>query len=350
MQMHYIIAGLFAVTVVIAFLEDYLKEIHKIVILAVMAVFMILLATTKDINHVADGIIYEHIFYNNDEILTELTTEPTFIWLSRMVIALGGGLIWMFLIYAMISIPAKLKALYAITPYIFTALIIYIPIYYELHDLIQIRAAAACTFLLGALTPLANKKYWTATLLMIIAVLFHYSSVVFIPFLFIGNRQLNYYGRVFVACVVPICFVVYLMHKDLFSLIPSSILGGKLDYYQKTSEKGEWAMALLYKNVYFMLKVAMLYLCLYFYDFIVKNNRLVPLLIYLFIASILSPMLFSTVPVIASRVSDMYGIIDCIVFTFALYLFSPKYLARFGILAIGIYMLIYHMMTDDYFF
>ena len=98
MQMHYIIAGLFAVTVVIAFLEDYLKEIHKIVILAVMAVFMILLATTKDINHVADGIIYEHIFYNNDEILTELTTEPTFIWLSRMVIALGGGLIWMFLI------------------------------------------------------------------------------------------------------------------------------------------------------------------------------------------------------------------------------------------------------------
>ena len=53
---------------------------------------------------------------------------------------------------------------------------------------------------------------------------------------------------------------------------------------------------------------------------------------------------------IASRVSDMYGIIDCIVFTFALYLFSPRYLARIGILAIGTYMLIYHMMSDDYFF
>ena len=99
-----------------------------------------------------------------------------------------------------------------------------------------------------------------------------------------------------------------------------------------------------------MLKVAMMYLCLYFYDHLVAQNRLTPLLLSLFAASILSPMLFSTVPVIASRVSDMYVIIDCIVFTFALYLFSPRYLARIGILAIGTYMLIYHMMSDDYFF
>jgi hypothetical protein len=348
--MHLLISGLFAVTVVMAFLEDYLKEIHKIVILAVLATLMVLLATTKSIDHTADGTIYEHIFYNNDEILTQLTTEPTFLWLSRLVLALGGGLIWMFLIYALIAIPTKLKALYGMTPYIFTALIIYIPIYYELHDLIQIRAAAACAFLLLALNPLSNKRYWTATLLMIIAILFHYSSVVFIPFLFIGNRQLGYNSRLVVACVIPVCFVIYLMGKDLFSLIPSSILGGKLDYYQKTSEKGEWEMALLYKNVYFMLKVAMMYLCLYFYNHIVENNRLAPLLLNLFLASILSPMLFSTIPVIASRVSDMYGIIDCIVFTFALYLFSPRYLARFGILIIGIYMLIYHMTSDDYFF
>lgn len=350
MEMHYIVAGLFAVTVILAFLEDYLKEVHKIVILTLMAVFMITLATTKSINHVADGTIYEHIFYNNDDLLTELTTEPTFIWLSRLVLALGGGLIWMFFIYAVIAIPTKFKAIYMMTPYVFTALIIYIPIYYELHDLIQIRAAAACAFLMGAFMPLSDKKYWTAALLMVVAVLFHYSSIVFLPFLFIGNKILDYKGKMIIACLVPLCFVIYLLGKDLFSLIPSSVLGGKLDYYQKTSEKGEWAMALLYKNAYFMLKVAIMYLCLYFYDAIVKNNRIAPLIINLFIASILSPMLFSTIPVIASRISDMYGIVDCIVFTYTFSLISPRYLARLGITAVGIYMLIYHMMTDDYFF
>ena len=349
MQMHLTIAVFFAVTVIISFLEDYLKEIHKFVILAVYAVFMILLATTKSVTHTADATIYEHIFYNNDELLVELTTEPTFIYLSRIILFLGGNLMVIFFIYALITIPAKLKALYAMTPYIFTVLLIYIPVYFELHDLIQIRAAAASTFILSSLIPLSNKKYWQATLLVIIAVLFHYSSVIFIPFLFIGNKQLGYKGRMMTACLVPLCFIIYLLGKDLFSLIPSSFLGGKLDYYQKTTEKGEWAMALLYKNVYFLLKCAMLYLCLFYYDYIVKSCRMAPLLINLFIASVLSPMLFSTIPVIATRVSDMYGIIDCIVFTFCLYLFSPRYLARIGITAIGLYMLIYNIIASEYF-
>lgn len=348
--MHLTIAVFFAVTVLIAFLEDYLKEVHKIVILAVYAVFMILLATTKDIDHTADGPIYEHIFYNNDDLLTELTTEPTFLYISRMVLAMSGTLMAVFFIYAVITIPAKLKALYSMTPYIFTALLIYIPVYFELHDLIQIRAAAASTIVLSSLIPLSNKKYWQATLLVVIAIFFHYSSVIFIPFLFIGNKQLGYRGRMIVACSVPLCFIIYLLGKDLFSLIPSSFLGGKLDYYQKTTEEGEWAMALLYKNVYFLVKCAMLYLCLYYYDHIVKNCRIAPLLIYLFTASILSPMLFSTIPVIASRVSDMYGIIDCLVFPFCLYLFSPRYIARIGITAIGLYMLIYNMIVSEYFF
>ena len=200
MQMHLTIAVLFAITVVIAFLEDYLKEVHKIVILAGYAIFMILLATTKSIDHTADAPIYEHIFYNNDELLVELTTEPTYIYLSRIVLFFGGSLMIMFLIYAVITIPTKLKAIYNLTPYIFTALLIYIPVYFELHDMIQIRAAAASAFVLSSLIPLSNKKYWQATLLVIIAVLFHYSSIIFIPFLFIGNRKLSYNGRIISAC------------------------------------------------------------------------------------------------------------------------------------------------------
>ena len=349
MQMHLTIAVFFAITVVIAFLEDYLKEVHKIVILAVYAAFMILLATTKDVDHTADGPIYEHIFYNNDDVLTELTTEPTYLYISRMVLAMGGTLMVVLFIYAVLTIPAKLKALYSMTPFIFTALLIYIPMYFELHDLIQIRAAAASTFILSALIPLSNKKYWLATVLMIIAVFFHYSSIIFIPFLFIGNRRLNDKGRIVIACLVPICFIIYLLGKDLFSLIPSSFLGGKLDYYQKTTEKGEWGMALLYKDVYFMLKCAMFYLCLYFYDYLIQNCRIAPLLISLFTASILSPMLFSSIPVIATRIGDMFGIIDCLVFTFCLYLFSPRYLARIGVTAIGLYMLLYHMFASEYF-
>lgn len=74
-----------------------------------------------------------------------------------------------------------------------------------------------------------------------------------------------------------------------------------------------------------------------------------PLLINLFIASVLSLMLFSTIPVIATRVSDLFGIIDCLVFTFTLYFVTPRYAARIGITVVGLYMLIYNMLVAEYF-
>ena len=46
MLMHLTIAVFFTVNLVIAFFEDYLKEDHKKVILAVYALFMILLASS----------------------------------------------------------------------------------------------------------------------------------------------------------------------------------------------------------------------------------------------------------------------------------------------------------------
>lgn len=349
MQMHLTIAAFFIVNAVIAFMEDYLKENHKKVILAVYAIFMILLATTKSIEHTTDALVYEEIFYNNDEPLVVLTTEPTYLYISRLVQAIGGAFRMMFFIYALITIPAKLKVFSTITPFIFTALMIYIPVYFELHDLIQIRAAAAGMLLLAALIPLAERRYWMATMLMVAAMLFHYSSAVFLPFLIIGNRTLGYKGRIAVACLVPLFFIAYLMGKDLFSLIPSSILGGKIDFYQKSSEKGEWAMALLYKNMYFMVKCALLYFCLYYYDLIVKQMKMAPLIINLLIASIFSLMLFSSVPVIATRVSDLYGIIDCLAFTFCIYFASPRYLARIAIAVIGLYMLVYNIFEAEYF-
>ena len=349
MLMHLTIAVFFTVNLVIAFFEDYLKEDHKKVILAVYALFMILLATTKSIDHTADALIYEHIFYNNDEMLVVLTTEPTFLILSRIVLAIGGSLWVMFFLYAIITIPFKLKALNRLTPFIFTALMIYIPVYFELHDLIQIRAAAASMFLLTAFIPLAEKRYWPTVLLMGTAILFHYSSAIFLPFLLIGNRQLGYWGRVTVACLVPFCFLMYLLGKDLFSLIPSVLMAGKLDFYQRSTENGEWAMALLYKNVYFMLKCIVLYLCLYYYDLIVEKCRIAPLIINVFIASVLSIMLFSSIPVIATRVSDMFGIVDCLVFSFCLWLVTPRYMARVGLGIVGLYMLIYNIVAAEYF-
>ncbi len=348
--MHLTIAVFFAVTVIIAFFEDYLKEIHKFAILAAYAVFMILLATTKSITNTADAIDYETLFYNNDDPLMVIATEPTYIQLSRLVLALGGSVVTMFFIYAVITIPAKLKILYKLTPFVFTALILYIPVYFEVHDMIQIRAAAAATFLLFCIYQIYKKNLLYATLYLICATLFHYSAIVYLPFLFIGNRQLNKYGRITIAILVPVCFMMYLLKLDWFSLIPESLVWGKINLYKEMTDTGEWQELFpLYYHLYFLIRCAVLYLCLYYYDTIVKNQPIAPLLINIYTTSICFLTSMSTIPVIAGRISDMFGIIDCIVFTFCFYIIAPRYLVRIGITLTGIYMLIYNMLFTEYF-
>ena len=236
------------------------------------------------------------------------------------------------------------------TPFIFTALMIYIPVYFEVHDMIQIRAAAASTFLLSSLIPLTQKRYMPATLLMLCAILFHYSAIVFLPFLFLGNRQLNHTWRIVIAILVPVCFIMYLLKKDWFSLIPESMVWGKINLYKETTEKGEWEQLYpLYRHLYFLAKCCVLYLCLYYYDIIVKKNRIAPLLINIFATSICFLTSMATIPVIAGRISDMFGIVDCIVFTFCLYVISPKYVVRAAIAFVGLYMIIFNMINTEYF-
>lgn len=350
MLTHFIIGLLLATSVFLAFIEERLNDKQRLFILSGYALVMIILATTKSIEHTADAINYEAMFYHNENTLAEIATEPTFIYLSRLIIACGGTFTILLFVYAILSIPLKLKALTTITPYIFTALLIYIPVYFEIHDMIQIRTAVAAAFLLTAIITQCRKKYLLTVLLVICAILFHYSALAFVPMLIIGNRKMNKYMRITVAVLVPIGFAMYILKKDLFSLIPSALVYGKLDLYQKMSEKGEWQeLAILYKNLYFMSKCAMLYACLFYYDYIVKRHQMAPLLINLFAASILFILTMSTIPVLAGRVSDLYGIIDCIVFTFILYLAEPKYLGRIAIALLGTYVFFYNMLLNEYF-
>ena len=348
--MHFIIAIMFAITVFLAFIEDYLQELQKLAVLAVYVVFMVLLASTKSIENTADATGYEEMFLHNDNLLLEISTEPTFIYLSRIILAFGGTVSTLFFVYAVITIPAKMKALYSLTPYIFTALVIYIPIYFEVHDMIQIRAAAAAMFFLTSLRPIAEKRYWKASLLIACSILFHYSAVAYLPILLLGNRRLSPAWRIVVACLLPVTFAMYLLKLDLFSFIPSALVGGKLDFYREASASGEWdELSPPYLNLYFLAKCLVLYLCLYYYDYIVERNPLAPLLINLFATSICFLLSMATIPVIAGRVSDMFGVVDGIVFTFCLYIISPKYIVRTGITIAALFMLVYNILYTEYF-
>lgn len=334
----------------LAFAEDHLSDRTKTISLMVLAAIMVIAATVKDVETVADAETYEYLFYNTDNELIALTTEPTFIYTSRLVLLFGGSIAIIFCIYALISIPLKMGLIREFTPFCFTALIIYIPVYYELHDLVQIRAAAAGAFLLLSIKMCVEKKYIYLVITYIIAILFHYSSLAFLPFFILGNKPLRKKGIILMALAVPFGFIMYFSHHDLLSLVPSSLLSGKADYYKSSAENGSaWdEMTIPYKNLYFMTKCILFYVLLYYNDYIKDKISCFPLLMKIEAGSLFIMLGMATVPVVATRLSDLFGIIDAILFSYCLYIVRPLYVARIGITCVGLYMLIYNMLIAQY--
>lgn len=341
---------LFFIVAVLAFTEDLMTKRQKLTVLLGLCIVMIFLAATKDVETVADADAYGDLFYNNDDPLIELATEPTFIYLSRFIISIGGAFALVFLFYALVTIPLKLTMLYKMTPLVFTAMLIYVPVYYELHDLVQIRAGAAGAFLLCSLYFFTDKRYVLCGVMVAIAISFHYSSAIFIPLYFMGNKPMGKIWRLVLASAIPIGFAMYFLHLDLFSFLPSSIAGGKMDYYQASAETGTWdELTVPYKNIFFLTKCAVLCVGLYFYDYIKDESRYITIFLKAEAASIFMYLSVATIPVFASRTSDLFGIIDPWLFASMAFLVRPRYIARIGIFLVGLYMMVYNMLVAHYF-
>lgn len=347
--MNALILSIFAIVVILAFLEDYMSPWQKQLILAGLCIALISIATFKPMS-TADAESYEYYFYYNDDETVETYTEPTYVWFSRMVLAMGGEVIWMFFIFALIAIPLKLLALWKTTPFVFTAMIVYIGIYYPMHDTVQIRCGAATAFLLWALVPLAKREYWAATGLMFVAGLFHYSSFAFLPLLVAGNMPVTKFWRYVFGAAIPICLALYLIHIGAISLIPSSFTDeGKMDLYQSLSEAGGWDEYIPYKQLTFLAEFMLLYVFLFFYDTIEEHCVYAPILVKILVLEMFFLTMFAEVPVLGGRLHDLFGMFNALAFACCLYCIKPRYVARLGIalFALGYYLI---QMKDQMYF
>ena len=346
--MNTIILSIFAIVVIMSFAEDYLPSKQKAFVLFIICIVLICTSGFKPMT-TTDSLSYEYYYNNNDNPVIEIATEPTFIYLSRFFLSYGFGIVSMFLTFALIAIPVKLTALWKATPYVFTAMIIYMGVYYPLHDCVQIRCGVASSFLLMSIIPLAKRQYFQATCLTIIAILFHYSALAYIPILLVGNMKVGKYWKFFLGLSIPICLALYLMGKGAVSLIPSSMIEGKLDLYKETSETGDWPYYVPYKQIIFLAEFAMLYVFLYFYDTIEKYCIYTPILVKILVFEMGFLIMFSEIPVLGGRLHDLFGVFNILAFTCGMYCIKPKYAVRIGITVLSLTNYLIYMSYRLYF-
>lgn len=346
--MDILILSIFAIVTGLSFLEDHMSAWQKLILLFSICIALICIATFKPMT-TADAANYEKYFYFYDNIIIETMTEPTYIYLSRLYISLGFGVIAMFFTYALIAIPIKLTLFWKLTPFVFTSMMVYVGIYYPMHDVVQIRCGVAVAFLLWSMIPLQEGRYLWAAALFLTATLFHYSSLAFLPILFVGNMEISKYWKWILGVSIPICILLYLAGFGSVNLIPGEAIEGKLDYYKEVSDTGADEKYVPYKQITFLAEFAMLYVFIFFYDTIHRHCRYAPTLIKVLALEMGYLIIFADIEVLGKRLHDLFGMFNTISFTCLLYVIRPRYVARTGLAVFCLFHYIVQMLSKIYF-
>lgn len=253
-----------------------------------------------------------------------------------------------FVVYAFLGVFIKYFALKRLTPLYFMSLLMYMSNFYILHDFTQIRAGVASALFLFALKYMSDGKRLSALLYMLMAVFFHYSSLAYLPLIVLSNRSLSKFYRWLLAVSVPLAYVIYFMGINLITAIPIPFVGDKLELYQQLQDAGD--MAVEHVNVFnlvFIVKIMIYYVLLWKYSVIREKTPIISILLKIYALSIVSFVVLTPLPVLSFRVSELYGIVEIILFPLLYYAVKPEWASRSIVAFIALVLMSINIFYND---
>lgn len=312
-----------------------------------LCIILILIIILLDKSNLPDYFAYVSYFTTD-----YLLIEPTFIIIRRIIKLYSNDVIWLFSIYAVLGVGLKFIAFKKLTPLLFLTVAIYIASYWTYHELIQIRAGVAAGILLLSIKPLYEKKL-TFFGIVLIASLFHASAVSFFPLWFIRRKSnLDY---VIYLTIIPLSMLLYLIDCDLIGIlkhIPISFIQDKIIGYANVNTDVAVRGVLTPEEynpfiTWYIIKVLICYLLWLYNKDISKKNKYFLLLLKIYTIGISFLWFLGGVPTIATRISELFGIVQILIIPMLIFARLPKYVS-YGI--IYIYGLIWIIWNINSFF
>lgn len=331
-------------TCLLALFEERLGKIRWYVY-ASLGILLIVLTATRPLGMDNDAENYEQYFLHYDDPINEMLVEYSFRLASKWLYHLFGDVHSIFLLYAILGISIKFVAIKKLTPLVLLAVVIYMGNYFILHEFTQIRAGVASSIMLFTIKPLGDGRRWHALGLMLIAIFFHYSSLLMLPLLFLTNQDMKGQQRAIWALLVPAGYAIYMLQISITAL-PIPYIGDKLEIYQELKDKGFFDDINVFNLVFLVHIVIYLYL-LYMFDIIKEHNPYFPIMIKMMGLSIFSFVTLSALPVLAFRISEIYGIVEIILFTNIYYTVKPGWLSKCIVMTIGIAMFCINVFYNE---
>ena len=299
--------------------KKHCRELYSCCYFFLITVLFIIIIT-RDFSNLPDQTEYIRYFntylHERDSVLKNLVLiEPSFKILSILVkLIFNENVFVLFLLYSIIGYCSKVLEIYKLrneNRFCFLTLFIYSSYYLILQDFIQIRVAASMAFFLRAVDCKIYNYRKRCLLFLMLSFFFHYSAIVGFIILFVSDKHWNIklymYGLVIVFCIALLRINVI----SILSYLPLGSISVKIEVYR--NYKGTNLV-----NIFSFSKIVrytiLLMLIILHKRIQWKSFSIIFAKLYYF--SIFFQLLFSTVPVIPTRVSEFFRLSEIFVLPF----------------------------------
>lgn len=340
--MLFLFLSLMAFAILLVYLEDYFPKEGKFGLYVTLCIALILTTGLKPIGFDNDSDVYESIFNSTEKPSPSILVEYSFIWISNLLKNIHDDIHIVFLFYAILAVCIKFYSIYRLTPLVSLALVIYIGNFYLLHDCIQIRASVASAFFLLSIKPFSDGRKWLGAIWLLIALFFHYSSLILFVVLLLSNKPLSIVWRIALACLVPIGLFMFVMHINPIASLPIPYIEEKLTTYEELKNKGIFDEISIFNVLVWMRIIIFLY-ALYFYNIIYEHCKYLPLILKIMGISIFSFFALSSIPILSERVNELFGIVEILLFPCIYYTIRPESAAKAIVCLIAVATMFYRL-------
>ena len=227
-----------------------------------------------------------------------------------------------FLLFALVGVFFKLLAIFNISKSPFFSIILYIFLYFILHEMTQIRVGVASGLFLLSIKEYWNKKYLNYFLITFTACLFHYTAVLGFLLLFLRRDRFDSF---FCAAALFLSLIVGLFANaqvlQLFLVFLPDFLSVKLQLYIDLYQDGSHVDINRYNFYYLSLLMIAAFMLVYSKR---VSDPFDLFLIKIFIVGLSSFYFFSFLPVMAFRISEFYLVVLIALLANFSFVFKPR--------------------------
>lgn len=297
-------------------------------------IILFLTAGLRPENSVPDYSTYLNMYagVQNGGVILSIV-EPSFSAISVLVGYIFGHPLFLFLIYAALGVWLKMMAIKDLSEWWFLSLLLYFSTFFILHEMVQIRAGAATGLILMSIKPIYERKLLLFLLIIILAILFHYSAIAALPLWFLPRKR---HYNWFLWGIIPLGYIIYYTQMNLLDFVlPITSIQMKLQHNLAAQASGIFDGVSVW-GIGQIMRISLYYLLLWFHSKLTVCNRYATLLLYMYAIGLFITPAFGIAPGISVRLSDLFVVVEIVLVPMLIYIIKPRIVGRLVVIIIAL--------------